>query len=73
MKAIRSPSYIWQSSSASNDFEPKYSLMPLVFGTLKAAFYAMLFAVPLSLMGAIYTAYFMAPAMRQLCKTELSN
>lgn len=62
------PDYIWQSSSASNDFEPKYSLTPLVFGTLKAAFYAMLFALPLALMGAIYTAYFMAPGMRQYVK-----
>jgi phosphate transport system permease protein len=62
------PDYIWQSSSASNDFEPKMSLTPLVFGTLKAAFYAMLMATPLSLMGAIYTAYFMAPAMRQYVK-----
>jgi phosphate transport system permease protein len=62
------PDYIWQSSSASNDFEPKFSLTPLVFGTVKGAFYAMLVAVPLALMGAIYTAYFMAPGMRQLVK-----
>ncbi|MBU2569520.1 MAG: ABC transporter permease subunit [Gammaproteobacteria bacterium] len=62
------PDYIWQSSSASNDFEPKYSLTPLVFGTLKAAFYAMLIAVPLALMGAVYTAYFMDPRMRTLVK-----
>ncbi len=41
------PDYIWQSSSASNDFEPKFSLTPLAFGTLKAAFYAMLIAVPI--------------------------
>jgi len=65
------PAYIWQSSSASNDFEPKYSLTPLVFGTLKAAFYAMLFAMPLALMGAIYTAYFMAPQMRQVVKPAI--
>ena len=65
------PAYIWQSSSASNDFEPKYSLTPLVFGTLKAAFYAMLFAMPLALMGAIYTAYFMAPKMRQVVKPAI--
>jgi phosphate transport system permease protein len=65
------PSYIWQSSSASNDFEPKYSLVPLVFGTLKAAFYSMLFAVPLSLMGAIYTAYFMTPTMRRYVKPSI--
>lgn len=65
------PDYIWQSSSANNDFEPKYSLTPLVFGTLKAAFYAMLVAIPLALMGAIYTAYFMAPRMRQLVKPSI--
>ena len=65
------PEYTWQSSSASNDFEPKYSLAPLVFGTLKAAFYAMLVAMPLALMGAIYTAYFMAPAMRQVVKPAI--
>jgi phosphate transport system permease protein len=65
------PDYIWQSSSANNDFEPKYSLTPLVFGTLKAAFYAMLVAIPLSLIGAIYTAYFMAPQMRQYVKPSI--
>ncbi|MGI0120048.1 ABC transporter permease subunit [Zooshikella sp. RANM57] len=62
------PKYIWQSSAATNDFEPKLSLMPLSFGTLKAAFYAMLLAAPLAICGAIYTAYFMAPAMRRKVK-----
>ena len=65
------PDYIWQSSSASNDFEPKLSLIPLSFGTLKAAFYAMLIAIPLSIMGAIFTAYFMAPKMRQVVKPTI--
>ncbi len=65
------PDYIWQSSSASSDFEPKYSLTPLVFGTLKAAFYAMLVAIPLALMGAIYTAYFMTSTMRQYVKPSI--
>jgi phosphate transport system permease protein len=50
------PEYIWQSSSASNDFEPKFSLTPLTFGTIKAAFYAMLVAVPLAIIGEIFTA-----------------
>ena len=65
------PKYVWQSSSASNDSEPKYSLMPLVFGTFKAAFYAMLFAIPLAILGAIYTAYFMAPKMRAFVKPTI--
>src|SRR5690606_6788974 len=30
------PDYIWQSTSANSDFEPKLSLAPLAFGTLKA-------------------------------------
>ena len=65
------PDYIWQSSSANSDFEPKYSFTPLVFGTMKAAFYAMLMAMPIALMGAIYTAYFMTPKMRQYVKPSI--
>ena len=65
------PDYIWQSSSASSDFEPKFSLTPLTFGTFKAAFYAMLFAMPLAIAGAIFTAYFMAPKMRELVKPTI--
>ncbi|RNL67646.1 ABC transporter permease subunit [Zhongshania marina] len=62
------PDYVWQSSASSNDFEAKYSFAPLAFGTLKAAFYAMLIAAPLAICGAIYTAYFMAPALRKKTK-----
>lgn len=65
------PEYIWQSSSASSDFEPKFSLSPLAFGTLKAAFYAMLFSIPLAIFGAMYTAYFMAPRMRSYVKPTI--
>jgi phosphate transport system permease protein len=42
------PEYVWQTTGGE-DFEPKYSLVPLVFGTLKGTFYAMFFAVPLAL------------------------
>jgi phosphate transport system permease protein len=62
------PAYVWQSTSASDEFEPKLSLVPISFGTIKAAFYAMLFAVPIALAGAIYTAYFMSPKMRTYVK-----
>lgn len=70
-ESYQEPAYIWQSSSASSDFEPKFSLMPLAFGTLKAAFYAMLIAVPIAIFGAIYTAYFMAPRMRGYVKPTI--
>ncbi len=62
------PAYVWQSSSGTEDSEPKLSLMPLIFGTLKGTFYALLFAVPLALSGAIYTSYLMAPRFRQIVK-----
>ncbi|TVQ40021.1 MAG: ABC transporter permease subunit [Wenzhouxiangella sp.] len=65
------PDYVWQSSSATDEFEPKFSLVPLSVGTLKAAFYAMLFAMPLAIFGAIYTAYFMSPKMRGLVKPTI--
>jgi phosphate transport system permease protein len=62
------PKYVWQSTAANTDFEPKMSLAPLTFGTLKAAFYAMLLAAPLAVAAAIYTAYFMAPSLRRKVK-----
>ncbi|PLX88506.1 MAG: ABC transporter permease [Desulfuromonas sp.] len=62
------PVYAWQSSSASDDYEPKLSLAPLIFGTLKGTFYAMLFAVPLAIFGAIYTSQFARPRLREWIK-----
>ena len=65
------PEYIWQSTSGSDDFEAKFSLVPISFGTLKAAFYAMLFAVPIAITAAIYTAYFMTPGLRKKVKPTI--
>jgi phosphate transport system permease protein len=65
------PEYIWQSSSGSDEFESKFSLVPLTVGTLKAAMYAMLFAMPLAIAGAIYTAYFMTPKLRGVVKPSI--
>jgi phosphate transport system permease protein len=62
------PRFLWQSSAATSDFEPKFSITPLSVGTLKGAFYAMIFAIPLAILGAIFTAYFMSPEMRQVVK-----
>ena len=58
------PEYAWQSSAANDDFEPKLSLVPLVFGTIKATMFAMLFAVPLALLAALYTSQFMSPKLK---------
>lgn len=62
------PEWVWQSSSASDDFEPKMSLTPLIFGTLKGTFYAMVFSVPLALLGAIYTSQFGSSRLRERIK-----
>lgn len=65
------PEYVWQSTAGADTFEPKMSLVPLTVGTLKAALFAMFFATPLAIAGAIYTAYFMAPKMRQAVKPTI--
>ncbi|SJL85177.1 ABC transporter permease subunit [Vibrio palustris] len=65
------PQFVWQSTSASDKFEPKFSLVPIAFGTLKAAAYAMLFAIPIAVFGAIYTAYFMTAKMRRVVKPSI--
>ena len=56
--------YVWQPVSEV----PKYSLMPLLFGTLKVTLVAMLFAVPLSILAAIYSAEFAPFWLREVIK-----
>lgn len=62
------PTWAWQSSAGTDDYEPKLSLTPLIFGTLKGTFYAMLFAVPLAIFGAIYTSQFARPRFKGVIK-----
>ncbi|MDR4480299.1 MAG: ABC transporter permease subunit [Nitrospira sp.] len=62
------PAYVWQSSSGSDDFEPKLGLMPLAFGTLKGTMYALLLAVPIAIFAAMCTSQFMHPDLRAQIK-----
>jgi phosphate transport system permease protein len=62
------PEYVWQSTGGTDDFEPKFSLTPLAYGTLKGAFYALFFAIPLSILGAICVSQFMHPSLRNTIK-----
>jgi phosphate transport system permease protein len=62
------PEYVWQSTGATDEFEPKFSLIPLIFGTIKATFYALLFAVPIAILAALYTSQFAHPTIRQKIK-----
>jgi phosphate transport system permease protein len=70
-ESYEAPDYVWQSSAANADFEPKFSLAPLTYGTIKAAAYALLISVPLAILGAIFTAYFMSPKMRTIVKPTI--
>jgi phosphate transport system permease protein len=62
------PAYVWQSSSATDSAEPKLSLMPLIFGTLKATFYSMLFGLPIALLAAVHTSEFLPRQTRARVK-----
>ncbi|MDE2742628.1 MAG: hypothetical protein OXI58_13635, partial [Gemmatimonadota bacterium] len=60
--------YVWQSTGGTDEFEPKLSLVPLILGTAKGTFYALLFALPLAVLAAIYTAEFASPRVQGLVK-----
>jgi len=62
------PDYTWQSSSGSDEFEAKYSMMPLIYGTAKGTFFALLFALPIALTAAIYVSQFLRPEYRNVVK-----
>lgn len=62
------PTFFYQSSSGDDAAEPKLSVTPLIFGTLKATVYAMLFAVPLAVLAAVFTSEMLHPTVRNRVK-----
>jgi len=65
------PAHIWQSSSGDDAFEPKLGMWPLIFGTIKATFYSLIFGMPLALLAAIYTSEFLHPRLRSRVKPTI--
>jgi phosphate transport system permease protein len=65
------PAHVWQSSGGSDDFEPKLGLYPLVFGTVKATFYSMLFGAPLALLAALFTSEFLSARAKAVIKPSI--
>ncbi|MBI4043091.1 MAG: ABC transporter permease subunit, partial [Deltaproteobacteria bacterium] len=59
--------YVWQSTGG-DDSEPKMSLVPLIFGTLKGTLYALLFSVPMALFAAIYISQLTSAGVRSSVK-----
>jgi phosphate transport system permease protein len=62
------PTFTWQSTGGTDEFERKLSMIPLINGTLKGTVYAMLFALPIGLMAAIYTSQFLSPQLKRIIK-----
>jgi phosphate transport system permease protein len=58
------PDFIWQPVSE----RPKYSIIPLIVGTLKATIIAMLFATPLAVAAAIFTSEFAPGWIKEIIK-----
>ena len=65
------PEHVWQTSSGQDAAEAKLGLWPLVFGTLKAVFYSMLFGAPLALLAALYTSEFLQPRYKARIKPTI--
>ncbi len=47
---------------------PRYGIWPLFFGTLKVTIIALLFAAPIAILAAIYTAMFAKPRVKEIIK-----
>lgn len=58
------PDHIWQPVSDI----PKYGVWPLLVGTLKVTFVAMLFGVPLGVGAALYVSQYARPRVREIVK-----
>lgn len=67
-EGYKKPDYVWQSTGGTDDFEAKFSLAPLIYGTLKGTLYALFFAVPIALCGALYASQFMHPTLKGVLK-----
>ena len=65
------PAHIWQSTGGTDDFESKLSMVPLIFGSIKGTFYALLFAVPIALLAAVYCAAFVRPSVKRVVKPTM--
>ena len=67
-EGYETPEFIWQSTGGTDDFEPKLSLVPLIFGTIKGTLYAMLIAVPIGIFAALYTSQFLHNSLKIIIK-----
>ena len=63
-------SHAWETTG-HEAFESKFGLVPLIFGTVKATLYSMLFATPIAILAAIYASQFMHPRWKARIKPTI--
>lgn len=62
---------VWQTTSASDFQEAKFSLIPLLIGSIKASLLALFIAIPVALGAAIYTGFFARSRLRHAIKPTI--
>lgn len=70
-EGYRTANQVWQTSSGSDFQEQKYSLVPLLIGSLKASLLALVIAIPMSFGAAVYTGFFARQSLRNWIKPGL--
>ncbi len=70
-EGAREPGWTWQSTGGTDAYEPKISFIPLIVGTLKGTFWALLPSIPLALLGALFTARFLRGRAREIVKPAI--
>lgn len=62
--------HAWETTGHES-FEAKFGLVPLIFGTIKATLYSMLFATPIAILAAIYASQFLPPRWKARIKPTI--
>ena len=62
---------VWQTTSASDYQESKFSITPLIIGSIKASLLALVIAIPLAIGAAIYSGYFAKSRLRHIVKPAI--
>jgi phosphate transport system permease protein len=62
--------HAWETTG-HEAFESKFGLVPLIFGTVKATLYSMLFATPIAILAALYASQFMHPRWKARIKPAI--
>lgn len=64
-------SYLWHTNWQPNSEYPRYGILPIILGSLKTTLIALLIAAPLSILAALYTAYFAPKRLREIVKPAI--